>query len=429
MTKALAVEYRPISELIPYARNSRTHSDVQVAQIAASMKEFGWTNPILIDDEGVLIAGHGRLLAAQMLKMDEVPTITIAGLSDAQKRALVIADNKLAMNAGWDIDLLKVELSDLEASGFDLDLTGFSFDELEKLLAPAAEEGLTDPDAIPEAPAFPVAEPGDVWLLGRHRLVCGDSTSADDVAKALNGVSPHLMVTDPPYGVNYDPSWRSKALKDGADRAEGKVKNDDRADWSEAWALFPGDVAYVWHAMKTSGVVYDSLIASGFNIRSEIVWVKNRLVLSQGDYHPKHESCWYAVKSTGKGHWAAGRDQTTVWEIEHQKSETGHGTQKPVEAMKRPIENNSSPGQAVYEPFSGSGTTIIACEMSGRTCHALELDPAYIDVAVTRWQEFTGQEAKLESDGRTFAEVLAARGGSLPVKKEKKGRGSAKQEA
>ena len=420
MTKALAVTYRPIKDLIPYARNSRTHSDVQVAQIAASIKEWGWTNPILIDDEGVLIAGHGRLLAAQMLKMAEVPTITIAGLSEAQKRALVIADNKLAMNAGWDIDLLKVELADLDMAGFDLDLTGFSLDELEKLLAPPASEGLTDPDAVPEAPAFPVAEKGDVWLLGRHRLVCGDSTFADDVAKALNGVSPHLMVTDPPYGVNYDPSWRSKALKDGADRAEGKVKNDDRADWSEAWALFPGDVAYVWHAMKTSGVVYDSLIASGFNIRSEIVWVKNRLVLSQGDYHPQHESCWYAVKQTGKGHWAAGRDQTTVWHIEHQKSETGHGTQKPVEAMKRPIENNSSPGQAVYEPFSGSGTTIIACEMTGRTCHALELDPAYVDVAVTRWQEFTGEQATLEVDGRTFAEVLAARGGSLPVKKTSK---------
>lgn len=409
MSEKLKVSYRSTSALIPYASNSRTHSDEQVAQIAASIHEFGWTNPIIVDDEGCIIAGHGRLLAAQRLGMKEVPVIELGHLSKAQRRALVIADNKLALNAGWDMDLLKIELGDLNIEGFDMSIIGFSLEELDKLLAPPAEAGLTDPDEVPAAPKFPVAELGDVWLLDRHRLVCGDSTSADDVAKALNGVSPHLMVTDPPYGVNYDPSWRSKALKDGAKRAEGKVQNDDKADWREAWALFPGDVAYVWHAMKTSKIVYESLEACDFTIRSEIVWAKNRLVLSQGDYHPQHESCWYAVKKNAKGHWAAGRDQTTLWKIEHQKSETGHGTQKPVEAMKRPIENNSSPGHAIYEPFSGSGTTIIACEMTGRTCHALELDPAYVDVAVERWQEFTGKQATLEGDGRTYDEIKASR--------------------
>lgn len=400
----IKVEKRKVADLIPFARNSRTHSDEQIAQIAASIREFGWTNPILIDGKNTIIAGHGRLAAARKLDLAEVPAIVLDHLDEAQKRALVIADNKLALNAGWDMDLLSSELAGLSEEGFDLSLLGFNEDELAKLLVEKTE-GLVDPDEIPEPPADPISVLGDVWVMGKHRIVCGDSTDADTVAKCLNGVAPHLMVTDPPYGVNYDPSWRSKALKDGADRAEGKVKNDDRADWSEAWALFPGDVAYVWHAMKTSGVVYDSLIASGFNIRSEIVWVKNRLVLSQGDYHPQHESCWYAVKQTGKGHWAAGRDQTTVWHIEHQKSETGHGTQKPVEAMKRPIENNSSPGQAVYEPFSGSGTTIIACEMTGRTCHAIELNPAYVDVAVKRWQDFTGQEAIHEATGKTFNEL------------------------
>lgn len=414
----LKIEYRALEELVPYARNSRTHSDEQVAQIAGSIKEFGFTNPVLIDEDGGIIAGHGRVLAATRLKMKAVPTITLGHLTEDQRRAYVIADNQLALNAGWDIDMLKIEIGALNDTGFDLSLTGFSIEQLEKFLAAPGSEGNTDPDDIPDAPEFPVAEKGDVWVMGRHRLVCGDSTFADDVAKALNGVHPHLMVTDPPYGVNYDPKWRSKALKDGANRAEGAVTNDDRSDWREAWALFPGEVAYVWHAMKTSGVVYESLIASEFDIRAEIVWVKNRLVLSQGDYHPQHESCWYAVKRKGKGHWAAGRDQTTVWKIEHQKSETGHGTQKPVEAMKRPIENNSSPGQAVYEPFSGSGTTIIACEMTGRSCLALELEPKYVDVAVKRWQEFSGEQATLEGDGRTFDEMQALRLPGAPPKSE-----------
>lgn len=401
----IQVEQRPVSALIPYARNSRTHSDAQIAQIAASIREFGWTNPILIGSDDGIIAGHGRLLAARQLGQTEVPCIVLEGLTETQKRALIIADNKLAMNAGWDNAMLALEIGEIGEADFDLSLLGFSEDELAALTAEKTD-GLTDPDDIPEPPADAVSVLGDVWVLGKHRIVCGDSTDADVVAKCLNGVHPHLMVTDPPYGVNYDPKWRSKALKDGANRAEGAVTNDDRSDWREAWALFPGEVAYVWHAMKTSGVVYESLIASEFDIRAEIVWVKNRLVLSQGDYHPQHESCWYAVKRKGKGHWAAGRDQTTVWKIEHQKSETGHGTQKPVEAMKRPIENNSSAGQAVYEPFSGSGTTIIAGEMTGRSIHAIELNPAYVDVAVIRWQEFTGLAA-VHEDGRLFNDLRA----------------------
>lgn len=406
----IQIERIGVEALIPYARNSRTHSDAQVAQIAASIREFGFTNPVLVDEANGIIAGHGRVLAARKLKMADVPAIRLSHLSEAQKRAYVIADNKLALNAGWDIELLRLEINDLRGLEFDVALTGFSTEELDALMAAPGTEGLTDPDAIPEAPERPIAVPGDVWLLGRHRLVCGDSTSADDVAKALNGVKPHLMVTDPPYGVEYDPEWRQRAGVNTDTAAKGKVLNDDKADWREAWALFPGDVAYVWHADRFTHRVAESLEACDFEMRSLIIWGKSQLVIGRGHYHSQHEPCWYAVRKNGTGHWAGDRKQTTLWQIEKpRKSETGHSTQKPVECMKRPIENNSSPGQAVYEPFSGSGTTIIAAEMTGRACHAIELNAVYVDVAVKRWQEFTGQVATLEGDGRSFADMATER--------------------
>ena len=302
--------------------------------------------------------------------------------------------------------MLKLELSDLKGLDFDLDRTGFSMDEINALLADKGTEGLTDPDDVPEPPVEPVTRLGDVWLLGRHRLVCGDCTDPLVVDKALAGVKPHLMVTDPPYGVEYSAGWRNTAMptkndpsrwRDGAGRATGAVMNDNRADWSEAWALFPGEVAYIWHADKKAHVVAESIEAAGFDIRAQIIWAKSQFVIGRGHYHPHHEPCWYAVRKSGTGHWQGDRKQSTLWQIDKpRKSETGHSTQKPVECMKRPIENNSSPGQAVYEPFSGSGTTIIASEMTGRTCHAIELNPAYIDVAVKRWEDFTGQKATRE---------------------------------
>jgi len=405
-----AVERRSVASLIPYARNARTHSDAQVSQIAASIKEWGWTTPVLVDETGGIIAGHGRVMAARKLGLEEIPVMVATGWSEAQKRAYVLADNQLALNAGWDIDLLTVELNDLKDESFDLDLIGFDDKFLADIFAEKTE-GLTDPDDAPAAPETPVAVLGDVWLLGKHRLVCGDSTDALAVEKALNGVKPHLMVTDPPYGVEYSAGWRDVALggKSGG-RATGKVSNDDVADWREAWALFPGDVAYVWNADKTAHIVGASLTACDFHIRSQIIWSKNQFVIGRGDYHPQHEPCWYAVKKGCTGHYEGGRKQSTIWQIDKpRKSETGHSTQKPVECMKRPIENNSSPGQAVYEPFSGSGTTIIAAEMTGRSCHAIELNPPYVDVAILRWQDFTGQQATLEGDGRTFAEIKAER--------------------
>ncbi len=415
LTKGKMLPYRVefVEKLIPYANNARTHSDTQVAQIAASIREFGFTNPVLIDGDHGIIAGHGRVLAARKLGMTEVPVIELAHLSKAQRKAYILADNKLAMNAGWDNDLLAVELGELKADGFDLALTGFGSDEIAALLADQ-NEGLTDPDDIPEEPATPVSALGDVWLLGKHRIICGDSTDAATVERVLNGVKPHLMVTDPPYGVVYDANWRNERVRSNGSpiggRAVGAVMNDDRADWREAWALFPGDVSYVWCASLHSHEVAESLIASGFGLRSQIIWSKSNFAIGRSDYHWQHEPCWYAVRDKAKGHWHGDRKQTTLWQIpKPAKSETGHSTQKPVECMKRPIENNSSPGQAVYEPFSGSGTTIIAGEMTGRSVHAIELNPAYVDIAVARWQLFTGQAATLEGDDRTFADIAADR--------------------
>jgi DNA modification methylase len=405
----LAIEYRPIADLIPYVRNARTHSEAQVALIAGSIREYGFTNPILVDGESGIIAGHGRALAAGKLGLATVPVIELAHLSEAQKRAYILADNRLAEQAGWDRELLALELGDLRDLAMDLTSLGFDAGELDALL----NASQPDPreDEVPPVPAVPVSRPGDLWLLGNHRLICGDATDAATVARVLNGVTPHLMATDPPFGVNYDPSWRNDV---GAAKTKrvGKVLNDHRADWREAWALFPGDVAYVWHGALHATTVAESLTACGFAIRSQIIWAKERLVLSRGDYHWQHEPCWYAVRTTGKGHWTGDRKQTTIWNIasRDQDAATVHGTQKPVECMRRPMLNNSSPGQAVYEPFCGSGSSLISAETCGRHCYAVELDPAYVDVAVLRWQTFTGREAVLEATGETFAAVQSSRG-------------------
>ncbi|GGE24634.1 DNA modification methylase [Gemmobacter megaterium] len=406
--RTLTIDYRPIGDLIPYARNARTHSEAQVALIAGSIREYGFTNPVLVDGTNGIIAGHGRVLAARKLGLGAVPVIELAHLSEAQKRAYVLADNRLAEQAGWDRDLLALELGDLREMAVDLGSLGFEARELDALLN-AGQPDAREED-VPEAPAVAVSRPGDLWCLGPHRLICGDATDAGTVARVLAGVVPHLMVTDPPYGVGYDPAWRNRAGLSET-RRTGKVLNDDRADWREAWELFPGEVAYVWHGALHATTVAESLVVTGFAIRSQIVWAKERLVLGRGDYHWQHEPCWYAVRARGKGHWTGDRRQTTLWQIasRDQDAATVHGTQKPVECMRRPMLNNASPGQAVYEPFSGSGTTIIAAETCGRHCHALELDPPYVDVAVARWQAFTGREAVLEATGETFATVSAER--------------------
>jgi len=409
---ASKIEMWPVADLTPYVKNARTHPQEQVDQIAASMERFGFTIPMLVAENGTIIAGHGRLMAAAQLGMAEVPVMVARGWSDEDRRLYTLADNRLAETSEWDPETLQVEWDELNALGLgdDLSMIGFSDEDLKDILPAALLEvtgGLTDPDDVPEVDeAQPISQPGDVWILGKHRLLCGDSTVATDVEKVLGDVTPLLMCTDPPYGVEYDPSWRNQV---GAAKTKrtGKVLNDDRADWREAWALFPGDVAYVWHGALHAGEVAESLEAAGFTIRSQIIWAKERLVLSRGDYHWQHEPAWYAVKKTGKGHWAGDRKQTTLWQIpsKDQDAKTVHGTQKPVECMRRPIENNSSPGQAVYEPFMGSGTTLIAAEMSGRVCFGIELNPAYVDVAVERWQNFTGEDAVLSGSDETFNKI------------------------
>ena len=357
----------PLERLIPYARNPRKNESA-IATVAASLKEFGWRQPIVVDEEMVILAGHTRLEAARQLGLASAPVHVARGLTPAQARAYRLMDNRASENAEWDEALLGLELGDLQGDGFDLALTGFDDAELNRLLAGLGEDGdaREGEDDIPETPVDPVSRPGDLWLLGPHRLLCGDSTVATDVERVLGGVTPLLMVSDPPYGVEYDPSWRNQA---GAARTRrtGKVLNDDRADWREAWSLFPGDVAYVWHGALHATTVAESLEVAGFAIRSQIIWAKERLVLSRGDYHWQHEPVLYCVRKTGKAHWAGDRKQTTLWQISSrdQDAETVHGTQKPVECMRRPILNNSSPGQAVYEPFMGSGTTLIAAETTG----------------------------------------------------------------
>ena len=386
-------------------------SDAQ-AQIAASIREWGWTMPALVDEGGELIVGALRLRAAIRLGLAEVPVIVARGWSEEEKRAYRLADNQLAARASWNVERLSNELRDLDFAGFDLDPIGFQTNWLETILAGLGSSGLADPDSVPEVPDRPVTRRGDIWLLGNHRVGCGDSTSAADVAPVLAGSQPHLMIADPPYGVEYDPSWRARRGLGAGKLARGKVLNDDRADWREAYALFPGDVAYVWHGALHGDVVAAGLAACGLQLRAQLIWSKQHFTLSRGDYHWKHETCWYAVREGKASHWTGDRTQTTVWEIANnnpfgspqREQSWGHGTQKPVECMRRPIVNNSRPGQAIYDPFLGSGTSLIAAEMTGRICSGVELNPAYVDVVVRRWQVFTGRAAIHQASGQSFDE-------------------------
>jgi DNA modification methylase len=406
---AAAVEIWPLERILPYTNNARTHSAADIDLIARSMGEFGVTMPALVDEQGVLIAGHARVLAAAKAKLREFPVVIARDWSEAQKNAYRIADNQLAARAGWNFDTLSAELAALQLGEFDLGLIGFEPIDLAKLLGPAT--GLTDPDEVPAVPDAPRTKPGDIWSLGRHRVGCGDSTDAGFVTAVLAGAKPPLMVTDPPYGVDYDPGWRAKAGRRGS-RALGKVLNDDRADWREAWALFPGDIAYVWHGGLHAGEVAASLTATGFGLRAQIIWGKQQLVLGRGDYHWQHEPCWYAVREGARSAWASDRKQTTLWDIPNNSAvggageeSWGHGTQKPVECMRRPLVNSSRPGDAVYDPFLGSGTSVIAAEITGRTCFGLELSPAYVDTIVLRWQAFTGRPAIHAESGQTFDDI------------------------
>jgi len=392
--KAARIQTRPeiemlaVDRLVPYAENAKKHDDRQVAAIAGSIREFGFTNPVLIDGQDGIIAGHGRVLAAQKLGLASVPCIRLAHLTDAQRRAYILADNRLAeTGGGWDAAMLAAEV---EAIDWE-ELESFGLDDMDlgEILAEAERGAEGDADAEPQVDRAEElnhtwgVKAGDLWLIGSHRLLCGDSTKADDVGRLLAGAAPVLMVTDPPYGVEYDPSWRADAGVNKNQGKMGKVANDDIADWSPAWALFPGDAAYIYHAGIMSATVQASLEVCGFKIRAQIIWAKDRMALFRGDYHWQHEPCWYAVRDGKPGHRTEDRKQTTLWEIPaRDDSGHGHGTQKPVECMARPMRNHDAP--EVYDPFLGSGTTMVAAQNLGRKCYGLEISPAYCAVILQR---------------------------------------------
>lgn len=411
------VERRPIGELIPYARNSRKHSDAQVAQIAASMREWGWTNPVLVDEEGTIIAGHGRVLAARQLGIEQVPVMVATGWTEAQKQAYVIADNKLALNADWDQDLLASELRGLEGSEIDLSLIGFSEDELKQILAPVETSGLTEPDATPDAPLVPVSAKGDVWACGAHRVMCGDSTIIEQAEVLMCGVKADMVFTDPPYNVAYEGRGEKNKL--------GPIKNDNMSD--ESFEQFCRDVfatyyavmkplacIYVCHPDSQTGpkLAFEKTFGELFKKSSTLIWVKQSAGMGWQDYRAQHEPILYGWKEGGSGkHFYCGdRSKTTVWQIGRDaQASYVHPTQKPVALPEEAIHNSSKGEDVVLDLFGGSGSTLIACEKTGRVNRSMELDPKYCDVIVKRWQEFTGKQATLDGDGRTFDEIAKER--------------------
>jgi site-specific DNA-methyltransferase (adenine-specific) len=400
----MRIEQRPVTGLIPYVNNSRKHSDEQVAQIAASIKEFGWTNPILVDGANGIIAGHGRLMAARKLGMEAVPVIELAHLSEPQRKALIIADNKLAMNAKWDNDLLMLELGELLESGFDLDLLGFGKDELDAILSPTeATEGLTDEDAVPEPPAAPVTVLGDVWLLGRHRVMCGDSCSITDMDKLVAGRQTDMWLTDPPYNVAYEGGTKEKLTIQNDSMDNNAFRQFLRDAYVTADSTMkPGAVFYIWHANSEGYNFRGAAQDAGWKVRQWLIWKKSSLVMGRQDYHWQHEPCLYGWKE-GAGHlWANDRKQTTILEFDKPSRNGEHPTMKPVALFEYQMLNNTKGGDLVLDSFGGSGTTLIAAEKNGRHSCLMELDPKYVDVIIKRWQEFTGKTATLESTGQPF---------------------------
>ena len=404
------VERRKVADLIPYIRNSRVHSEAQVAQIAASIREWGWTMPILVDEVGNVIAGHGRIMAAQKLGIDDVPCMTATGWSEAKRRAYVIADNKLALNAEWDAAALGLEFADLAEVGFDLSLTGFSDDEIAAFSFDDPTDGLTDEDAVPEVPAVPVTVEGDVWLLGRHRLMCGDSTSIDHLESLCEGQLVDMWLTDPPYNVAYEGGTKEKLTIKNDSMSNDTFRQFLRDAYSAADAVMKkGAVFYIWHADLEGYNFRGAASDVGWPIRQCLIWKKSSLVMGRQDYHWMHEPCLYGWKEGAAHLWATDRKQTTILEFAKPSRNGEHPTMKPVELFEYQMLNNTKGSDVVLDSFAGSGTTAIACEKHGRLARLMELDPRYCDVIIKRWQEFTGQQATLETTEKTFAETEGER--------------------
>jgi DNA modification methylase len=401
---AQAIEHWPLDRLVPYDRNARTHSPEQVAQIAASIKEFGFTNPILVASDSGIIAGHGRLQAARELAMATVPVVVLDHLTQAQRRAYVLADNKLALNAGWDDAVLVGELQALQADEFDLSLLGWSDDELAELLPGVEElEPAGDPDEVPEPPEEPVSKPGDIWICGRHRVMCGDSTDTLAMERLTEDKPADLWLTDPPYNVSYEGKTKD-ALKIQNDSMHDKAFRQFLVDSYVAANCFlrPGASFYIWHADSEGFNFRGAASDIGWKIRQCLVWVKSVLVMGRQDYQWKHEPCLYGWTEGAAHTWTSDRKQTTVLEFEKPRRNGEHPTMKPVELFEYLLSNSTKPGQVVLDSFGGSGTTLIAAERLNRKARLMELDPRYCDVIVKRWQAFTGKTATLESTGEPF---------------------------
>jgi DNA modification methylase len=402
----MQVEQISIETLIPYVNNARTHSDAQVAQIAASIKEFGFNNPVLIADDNSIIAGHGRVMAARKLGKDTVPAVRLSHLTEMQRKAYILADNKLALNADWDNSLLAIELADLKDLGFDTDLTGFSADEIAALMPVELTEGLTDEDEVPEAPVDPVTNLGDVWLLGKHRLMCGDSTSVSDLEKLTDGQLVDMWLTDPPYNVAYEGGTKEKLTIKNDEMGDDQFRQFLRDSYVSADTVMkPGAVFYIWHADLEGYNFRGAAKDAGWTVRQCLIWKKSSLVMGRQDYHWKHEPCLYGWKE-GAGHlWAADRKQTTILEFDKPTRNGEHPTMKPVALFEYQLLNNTKGGDIVLDSFGGSGTTMIAAEKNGRVSRLMELDPKYCDVIIKRWQDFTGKTATLEETGESFHEL------------------------
>ena len=409
------IEQWPTAKLLPYARNARTHSEEQVAQIAASIAEFGFTNPILAGSDGIIVAGHGRLAAAQKLGLERVPVVVLDHLTPTQRRALVIADNRIAENAGWDEAMLQVELADLQGDDFDLSLTGFDADALADLLAgeETTSDGQTDEDSVPDA-GTSITRPGDVWLCGNHRVICGDSTDASTYEALMAGEIADMVFTDPPYNVDYANTAKDKMR--GTDRP---ILNDNLGagfhDFLLA-ALTP-TLAHcrggIYVAMSSSelDILQSAFRTAGGKWSTFIIWAKHTFTLGHADYQRQFEPILYGWPSDGTRHWCGARDQGDVWNIKKPHKNDLHPTMKPVELVERAVRNSSRPGDIVLDSFGGSGTTMIASEKSDRKARLIELDPKYVDVIVRRWQDYAGAQATRQSDGVAFDALVSEPGG------------------
>jgi DNA modification methylase len=408
---ARRIEIWPIEKLIPYARNPRTHPDAQVAQLAASIAEFGFVNPVLVASDAGIMAGHGRLLGAQALKMKKVPVIVLDHLTPAQRKAYLLADNKLAELAGWDEDLLRMELKDLQLEEFDLGVIGFSDEELAELLADdEVTTGLKDEDAVPEVPERPVSVAGDVWLLGDHRVLCGDATDLKAVRRLVEGEQADLVFTDPPYNVDYEGYTADKLTIKGDKMKPAEFDKFLRGTFASYRAVVKQRASlYICHASSVQREFQNALEASGFEVRCQIIWAKNTFAWGHGRYKFQHEPIFYCHRAKQSDAWYGDKSQSTLWQEKKPAANRLHPTMKPIELIERALLNSSKGGDCVLDLFGGSGSTLIACERRGRKSRLMELDPKYPDVIVKRWQEYTGQRAVLAKDGRSFEEVGAER--------------------